>query len=307
MSSTASLILIANCTATKRVSAGDALMLRKWTGTIRQRFAWWTKAIDAAGFLTPARYCYAGDAWAQVLAAESVKPECTLLWVVSAGLGLISVDQPIPNYSATFINSDSDSIGHSKNQNIDWWNLCVEWQRKKTGVGSIADLATANPDAKFVVALSTSYLAVVKNDLILARESLSSPDNLLVISAGTRHLPDLHGSLMPIDARFENLVGGARATLNARMLRHIIEKFKPEQISASMVESYLNNIATSLKQARSYDRKILNDKQIAAFIRKHSRKNSRTSASSLLRLLRDEGSACEQKRFQRIYRSIQPE
>jgi hypothetical protein len=90
------------------------------------------------------------------------------------------------------------------------------------------------------------------------------------------------------------------------MLRYIIEKFKPEEINACEVEIYLKSIAPSLEQPRSFDRTILNDKQIATFIRKNSRKNSKTSSSATLRLLRDEGFACEQKRFRRIYKTINP-
>jgi hypothetical protein len=306
MDSKTALILITNCSSRKRSSGGKEFCLGDWSGTIRQRFARWTKAIESATHSIPARNCYVGDAWSQVTTASAVLPEQTQLWVVSAGLGLISANQCIPCYSATFIHSDKDSIGLTINDNVAWWNLCVEWQRKRIGIGSITDLAAVNPDAKFVVALSMPYLAVVKNDLIQAREALSSPENLLVISAGTRHLPDLRSSLMPIDARFENFVGGARATLNARILRHIIEKFKPEEINACEVESYLKSIASRLQQPRSFDRTILNDQQIATFIRKNSRKNFKTSSSATLRLLRDEGFACEQKRFARIYKTINP-
>jgi DNA-binding transcriptional ArsR family regulator len=175
-----------------------------------------------------------------------------------------------------------------------------------TGIGCITDLAVANPKSVFIVSVSSSYFSVIKDDLISARTALASPDQLLVISAGTRPVASLGDSLLPIDARFENLVGGARATLNARMLRHIVEENRQERISASKISVYLSAIATTLKSPRSFDRRSLGDKEITAFIRKQLRLVPRCNASALLRILRDQGMACEQKRFRRIYKTIYP-
>ena len=282
------------------------MLLRNWKGSVCQRFYWWKKAIEKQTPATTVRDCYAGDAWSQAIAAEKVSPTKNQLWVLSAGLGLLSANQTIPNYSATFVNNDLDSVASDHLGKIDWWNMLVGWRRELTGIGCIADLAAANSQSVFIIAVSSTYLAVIKNDLVSARGELSSPDNLLVISAGTRRLPALGASLLPIDAKFENFVGGARATLNARMLRHIVEKYKSRRISATQVSEYLSIVATNLLKPRSFERLPLNDKQIATFIRKQSELIPRSSASALLRILRDGGSACEQKRFHRIYKSIHP-
>ncbi|MBN8460106.1 MAG: hypothetical protein J0M04_19940 [Verrucomicrobia bacterium] len=306
MPATPPLILITNCSATKQVAAGEPLMLRKWTGTIRQRFRWWTQAVERKVDLTPARHCYGGDAWTQVLAGERAAPDNRRLWIVSAGMGLISADVPIPNYSATFVSADPDSVGSENHSKVEWWNLLVKWRRKLTGIGCVTDLAIRNPESVFIVAVGSTYLSVIKNDLVSAREALTSPDNLLLISSGTRQMPALGSSLLPIDARFENLVGGARATLNARMLRHIVEKYKSQRISAPQVSKYLSNLTLSLAQPRSFKRQPLTDEQIITFIRNQSVLLQRSSASGLLRVLRDGGSACEQKRFHRIYKTLNP-
>jgi hypothetical protein len=300
------LILITNCAATKRIAAGEPVLLRNWKGSVRQRFHWWRKAIEKRVSATTVRDCYAGDAWSQAIASEKVSPTKNQLWVLSAGLGLLSADQTIPSYSATFVNNDLDSVASDHLEKTDWWKLLVEWRRELTGVGCITDLALANPESVIIVAVSSTYLSVIKDDLVSARVALASPDSLLVISAGTSRSPALGASLLPIDARFENFVGGARATLNARMLRHIVEKYKSRRISAPQVSEYLSIVATNLVQPRSFERLSLNDKQIAAFIRKQSKLIPRSSASAFLRILRDGGSACEQKRFHRIYKAIHP-
>jgi len=306
MPTASTLILITNCAATKRIAAGAPVLLRNWTGSVRHRFHWWQKAIEKQVSTTTVRDCYAGDAWSQALAAEQASPNNSQLWVISAGLGLLSVDQSIPNYSATFVNNDLDSVASNHLEKTDWWNLLVEWRRASTGIGCITDLALANPKSVLMVAVSSSYFSVIKDDLVSARAALASPDQLLVISAGTRPVRALGTSLLPIDARFENLVGGARSTLNARMLRRIIEENRQGRIRASQISEYLSAIATTLDSPRSFERRPLADKQIATFIRKQSRSVPRSSASALLRILRDQGLACEQKRFHRIYKTINP-
>jgi hypothetical protein len=304
MPTASTLFLITNCAATKRTAAGEPVHLRNWSGSVRQRFRWWRHAIEGHHKATPARGCYAGDAWSQVLAAEKFSRNDSQLWVVSAGLGLIPADLPIPNYSATFVNNDPDSVASDSHGRGAWWNLLVEWRRETSGIGSITDLAKANPKSVFLIALSSPYLAVLKSDIVGARSALASSDNLLVISAGVRAMPGLGSSLLPIDARFENLVGGARSTLNARMLRYLVVENNSRKLSAAKISAALTATATELDGPRSFERVHLKDNEIATFIRTQSKDVSRPSASSLLRILRDGGYACEQKRFHRLYKTI---
>jgi len=304
MRTASTLFLITNCSATKRLSAGEPVNLRNWSGTVRQRFRWWRSAVEGRTNLTPARECYAGDAWSQVTTAEKSPRHESKLWIVSAGLGLIPADLRIPNYSATFVNNSPDSVATDRFGKSEWWNLLVEWRRGSSGIGNVSDLAGANPDSVFLIALSSPYIDVLRDDLIAARARLASPENMLIISAGVRNIPDLGDSLLPIDAKFENLVGGARATLNARMLRFIVENSTMKSLTSKKISKSLNVAAPGLAGIRSYKRTLLSDKEVTAFIRKKSKSISRPSASGLLRLLRDEGSACEQKRFHRIFRAF---
>jgi hypothetical protein len=171
-------------------------------------------------------------------------------------------------------------------------------------MGSITDLAKKNRSAVLIIALSSTYLNVLIDDLVSARSTLTVPDNLLVISAGTRPIPALGSSLLPVDAKFEHLVGGARTTLNARMLRYIVESNTPRELKASEISKSLAALASSLDRPRSFERLPLDETQIIAFIHRHSKSSPFPSASALLRTLRDEGYACEQKRFHRIYKSV---
>ncbi|MCB1129540.1 MAG: hypothetical protein KDN05_00325 [Verrucomicrobiae bacterium] len=238
-----------------------------------------------------------------MLAAQSSRRHESDLWVVSAGLGLLPANQNITNYSATFANNDPDSVAPDRVGKSAWWNMLADWRRESGGIGSISDLAISHQNSKFLIALSFPYLSVLKNDLTNARSFLTSPENFLIISSGTKRIPELGDSILPIDAKFENLVGGARATLNARMLRYILENFTTRNLTTKRVSKSLNAIAAELAAPRTFKRTSLSDKEVIAFIRKTEKSVSRPSASSLLRRLRDEGSACEQKRFHRIFQA----
>ena len=304
MATSTAIILISNCAATKRSNLGVPVQLRDKSGSLLQRFGWWRRAIDCQQSMAPARECYAGGSWSQIVAAESVlKGQCEL-WIVSAGLGLLPADLKIPNYSATFGSNDPDSVASDRAGRGDWWDLLVKWGREKRGIGSISDLARANPKATILMAVSSTYLEVVKNDLISAQKALASRDNLMVISAGTRPVPELGTSHLPINARFEHLVGGARTSLNSRMLRHIVEKHGYSSLTATNIAADMELTAKTLAEPKSFDRSRLTDKEVSKFIRDHIKRVSSPSASALLRLLRDSGLACEQKRFGRIFKTV---
>jgi hypothetical protein len=303
MSTGSAIFLIANCAATKRVS-GPSIALGRWAGTPRQRFRWWRRAIEEESARIPARECYGGDAWGQVLAAEEDAGIGCQLWVVSAGLGLISADFPIPNYSATFVRGEIDSVAGSSAGEGEWWELLVKWGRERTGIASISDLARLNPRAKFFVALSATYLRVVKQDLLAARCALESPENLIVISAGTRPSAALGKSLLPIEGRFENLVGGARATLNARMLRYTIKNREKLGSNAADIALSLEKISEDLGAVRRFERQKLDDTDVCDFIRDLLAVSPKPSASAFLTALRSKGGACEQKRFRELFNLV---
>jgi hypothetical protein len=304
MATAPAIILISNCAAKKRSELGQPVQLRDRCGTLLERFGWWRREIERQQLRLPARTCYAGGSWSQMVAAEKTLGSRCELWIVSAGLGLIPADLPIPSYSATFISNDPDSVASNKTARSDWWDFLVKWGQTTRGIGSISDLARENPKSVILMAVSSTYLEVIKNDLIAAQQALASRDNLLLISAGSKMVPELGVSHLPINARFEHLVGGARTSLNSRMLRYIVEKHGFRHLSATNIAADMELTAKTLAEPKSFDRSRLTDKEISKFIRDHIKRVSSPSASASLRLLRDSGLACEQKRFGRIFKTV---
>lgn len=259
--------------------------------------------MDKSREMSPAREVYAGDYWRKIIDTEkTLKGQCSL-WVISAGMGLIHADTQIPNYSATFAGKNEDSVGQDIAGKHAWWQLLVNWRRKKSSIGTISDLAKQNPDAVFLVAISATYLAFIMDDLAEVRQILSSPDNLMVICSGVHSNKKLGDSLLPVDARFQPLVGGARTSLNSRIVLHFAKEFKDKKITAKSLRNYLSAVGKNLNSLVVYDRKKMSDNDLFDFIKNES-KGKKSSASSLLKKLRAEGFACEQKRFSNIYKAI---
>ena len=304
MPDTPSVILIANCTASKNKRCGDGVCLGQINQTGRIRFDKWLRLLSKSASNFKARDLYCGDGWVQALKAYEVlegKGVSVQFWIASAGLGLISAETHVPQYSATFSPDSEDSISRSQEECRDWWKKLAEHRRSLGEPGTLQNLATANKDAVFLISLSATYLRILKDDLIAARSLVNDPDQFLIISAGTNSIPDLGVSLLPVDARFESKLGGARHTVNNRVASFIAEKFDANKLNASHVSSKLTEISSKLPQLRQFSRVSLTDSQVLKKIAGIRKKKPDCSPSTALRLLRDSGNACERKRFHRLF------
>jgi hypothetical protein len=306
MNAQPALFLITNCTASKRNCGGQKLSCGDFAGKPERKFEQWWRACRSAKPTMPAIELYKGGAWRHARRAFEAflgKEKTTEFWVVSAGLGLIPCDLPIPEYSATFAFGDPDSVGGSTEGNREWWDWLSTKRAGEGGVGSIKQLVERHPNSRFLIGLSAAYLRALLPDLLEAKNRLSNPDHLIVVCAGAGKVPELGASLLPIDARFENKFEGTRTSLNARMLAHIAESFPTDGLRASGVGALLSIEAGGLQPPRKYDRAKLADDAIMEIIQRYIKADPPLSASQLLKKLRDSGLACEQKRFGRLFRN----
>ena len=302
MSQQPAIILIASCTATKRGMQEEPIRLGALPRDIRARFRSWRDRIDSAHHRNPAWQAYGGDAWQHVLASREIPGQRrSALWVASAGLGLIASGEEIPNYSATFSPNHPDTVGQTPEQRILWWSLLADWRQERDLVHGIAQLARMYRDAVILVAVGSAYLQVLKTDLVEARTILDSPDQLMVLSAGAPACPPLGTSLLPVDARFEHMVGGARSTINARLMHHVLNRFHGDELRADVVARSLRSQARHLAPPRAFERCPLTDEAILRSIRGMAANRCGLSATRALQQLRGQGYACEQKRFRRLF------
>ena len=304
--------VVVSCTARKTMQAPRESCLHAIKGaSLERRLQLWLQRIYGApcdAFLE-ARRLYCGDAWSVVqsaLEANSQRASASL-WIASAGYGLIGATERIRPYSATFMagHKDSISVRQDRAACAAWWaGLSQSSHEKGRQISSIQALAKCFPSTPLLIALSESYIAALADDLVDARRHLCDPDLLVIVSAGSSKRGILEEHFLPCDARLEHRFGGARSSLNSRIVRHILQTTEPENVRCSLLKKRFSRMLGKLPKHRTFDRSKMTDQEVTEFIVQNLRACPDATQTSLLRQLRDNLRACEQKRFRRIYLTI---
>jgi hypothetical protein len=306
--------LVANCTARKKRIPDPRVCLRSLaTESEGERLTQWLSRLHEMdnNATCTAGDLYCGDGWSSIKTAIAKFRETAPLnlWVASAGYGLLSSEDMVVPYSATFSSGQDDSVAAIRDSagNQRWWRgLTKRWAKMSRPVSSVSELASAFPSSPLLVGVSPDYLWAMMPDLLAASVALVDPDLLVIVSAGTKKADALTPFLLPCDARLEHRLGGARSSLNARIVAYILNKFRAEELRMPILQKHFKNILSRAPEARTYHRKRMTEKQVETFIRKALRKAPGASFSALLRNLRDSGLACEYKRFREMFRALTP-
>lgn len=309
--------IIANCTGRKRADAPNLLRLRTVPpGTLEERARVWcarlkqsTEKVIRAGEL------YAGDHWAAVqrlrpLAKQAGFKPC--IWIISAGYGLVSADDDIRPYSATFSGADPDGVRtyvtdkKSRRSLLqDWWKFLTGFHRVNGNrPRSLTALARSAQRDYYLVVASPEYLLAVGDDLSNAVEQHLSPDRLLIVSSGQKQEEALSRFIIPSTARLQSRVGGARAALNARVASLVLKKVQTSGFNADALKNDIRITASRSPKPPAYERTRMDDSEIKLFIRGRLNEQARASFSNLLREFRDSGRACEAGRFKSLYHEV---
>ena len=252
---------------------------------------------------------YAGDHWTVV---RSCLRDCdgrqVAGWVYSAGYGLVSADAPLIPYSATFSSGHPDCVvrglsGVAARDAMEaWWAALAAWSGPVAGAPrSFQRLAAGAPGIPIVVIASTPYLLAAAHDLRAAATTLDSPDLLTIVSAGTRRLPGLERHLLSFGAPLQRLLGGGLRSLNARVVRYLLDDGVP--IRHSFLQAAIDLLGAQVPASPPITaRRRQSDAEVAAFIKAELQADPQATHSALLaRMRRQRGLPCEQKRFRGIY------
>ncbi len=258
----------------------------------------WLAALAAASCATTARCLYMGTGWSRVLrAAEKIRPGQT--WVASAGLGLRRIDDRVPAYAATFQPGHPDSIPGVTSQDPTaaqaWWSTLSgpRWWKRLAG------------DGLTVVQLSENYLRALEPGLIALSQAI--PGRMLIISPGmVGESSPLAPCILPIDTRIEHLVSTTRGDAGPSALGWLAEQYRPSVgWNVERLYDLCRKTMAAQPPIRQWHRQPLDDRGVIAFICKlRAQANTRVSASSVLRHLRDAGFACEQSRLRKLFQDV---
>ncbi|HHH4239786.1 TPA: DUF6884 domain-containing protein [Enterobacter hormaechei subsp. steigerwaltii] len=202
--STGNVNLIVTCTRRKTITAGQTVF--PYEHDAGNAYEVWLERLARArndGAAITAGELYTGQHWSR--AAAAAKRTGAELWVISAGLGLLHVSDPVVPYEATF---SSMPFSHSR-----LWESLTACPPAERRYASLRTLMQARPDDRFVVAASPVYLRAVESDLYAGREALCTPEQLVVVTSKS-YQGILKGSVIYTNADMINALNTNMAGLN---------------------------------------------------------------------------------------------
>lgn len=284
------LTLVVTCTDRKSARPDDTLLVRNLPNLPpAERSRAWFENLRGAARQVPLRQLYQGEAWTQVLqlerTAQSIGFETRLL-VASAGLGLARASDLAPAYGATFAPRQPDSVANDPVGGRAWWQAL----KARTGAASTDEWR----DSAALFVLSETYAHAMADDMV----ALAGRTDVVVFG-GSRDVPPQ--VRIPADRQLRQSLGGTTTSLNLRTAIAWLKLLPEPRINGSLQHPEWRAWVDASRSRDSYDRRPMTDAQVAHFIRNLRAADPSMSRSRALRILRDEGMACEQKRFGRLF------
>lgn len=237
------------------------------------------------------------------LAAGAATSVGAKLYVLSAGLGLVASDCQVPVYGLTVSPGQAESVAARVQGDFDpaaWFEALLKGPHSIQWADTFGD-----GRGRVLIALTRPYAQMVGSSLrALPARSLA---RVRILGASlSAFLPsELHCAIMPYDARLDAITPGTRADFSQRALDHFVREvackvgYQDSEADRAAVRRALAKV-TAPERAR---RPRQTDDEILRLIRK--RLKSQSGVARVLRALRDQdGVACEQARFSRLYRAV---
>ena len=308
--------IVVTCTKRKHRSPKESLRFRHIAKkSIDEGFSDWVDNLNRTddGML-PARELYAGDHWTVACSLEQVTASSgykVVIWVCSAGYGLLRIDSLIKPYSATFSSSHPDTVcrwsdgKYRRSYKPVWWELLSHWSGPGTATPrSLVGLAATFPTCPLLVVASRDYMEGLLDDCREARNALDDPNLLSIVSAGSKDLPGLTPNLIPSDVSLRWLVGGTVRAFNIRYTRKILLETDYQELRAPVLHRKFSEIVAQSPRPPAISRAKTSDEEVWRFIWTSLERHGLTGHTGLLRRFRDSGRACSQKRFSSIFESV---
>ena len=286
------LTLILTCTDRKAIAPPPQLTARSLPAvSVEERCGLWTERMSTTDTATiPLEDLYKGDSWVQqrnVVRMAEGKAQTHAL-VASAGLGLQDLGSSHPSYAATFAPGHLDTVC-APNDSTVWWAGLQE----ETGGYQVAQLR-----GRVLAILSTPYARAMDQDLRLLA-SLADVEVLLI--GGWKDIPGI--TRIPADRTLRKALGGTVGSLLPRMAKQWLDLWDGAALDSDSAQARWKEWTESARVHEQYSRKPMSDREVLDVIGQLRLKDPQISATLALRMLRDAGSACEQKRFGRLFAS----
>lgn len=210
-----SIHLITTCTRRKTVPAGETLFPA--ADAVSTACDSWQQMLKQAIKLNPriaAGELYTGQHWHR--AAETARITGCEHWVISAGLGLLHVTDPIIPYEATFA---AMPFCHQA-----LWTELTENPPTQRRCRSLQVLMQDRKHDRFVIAASPVYLRAVEKDLAAGRDALASPGQLTIVTSKA-YQGRLQGNVEYVHAGMMRALNTNMTGLNISYALTVVEKY----------------------------------------------------------------------------------
>jgi hypothetical protein len=265
--------------------------------------------------VVPAADLYAGDHWSVVRTLPSIARAAGFgadLAIVSAGYGLVTERTLLHGYSATFARGNEDSVASVVRSEPWpragqlWWERLAAWNGPEPGSPrSVTQLAQREPQSYILLIGSPDYIFAIEADLVAAARALEDPQRLIVISSrGKLEHTSVAPNLVTVGAAAQPRVGGARVSLHARVARTALEVATHGWLSVESIRAVYEQLSRESNPPVAHTRSRLRDDEVRHFITSAIQVAPHGSTTALLRLLRDTGQACEQRRFRALVEEV---
>ena len=303
-------LVITNCTNRKSIDPEPKLSrmptIKRGDDITTTSMEWVEKIISAkhnviAGTLYQGRSIQDVKTTANILKNSDV-------YVISAGLGLVNFDEPIPSYELSV--SENAPFNKKLNSNnipiTSWW---YSVNKARTGYGKpLSRLINTGNYKRIFIAASSSYLDLIAEDLW--ESSSNNLKKLIIFTSpfGQKKIPlEWHSQIAPYDERFEDKksgYAGTRVDFPQRTLRHFVEELNLHTKPIESAREKIRNLIGKLKKPVLPPRKKVSDEEVIRLIKRHW-KSQLGNSHKLLRHLRDiDLVSCEQSRFKRLWHQV---
>jgi hypothetical protein len=260
----------------------------------------WIEKVRTLSADTAASALYAGRGFA--LATQAAKIAEAKLYILSAGLGLVAANRRVPVYGLTVSGGHAESVAARVTGEFDgaaWFSGLL------SGPHSNQWADAAGPGSgRVLLALTRPYAEMVGKSLSELDPSILARLRIFGASLSPALPAVLRPALVPYDERLDTVLPGTRADFSQRALLHFVHSVagnhnaQDRDADYAAVETALEGVLPPdrLRRPRVTDEEIL--QLILARLR------SQSGIARFLRALRDEeGVACGQSRFGRLYRA----
>lgn len=226
------------------------------------------------------------------------------LFVVSAGLGLLRPDTRIPSYNMS-VSSSTPAALQKRVVGVfsakDWW-ASIQQSPYATSV----DEMFAGPVKGLVlIALSSAYVPLVMHDLNRLDDEERARLRLFGASE-TKYPAELRAMLLPYDARLDRVVRGSKVDFAQRAAEHFVSACEASDQFPTTLATQRDWVEAELSKVVAREtpkRRSVDDDEIRRLASKFAAQG--VGQSRALAILRHEqGIACEQSRFRRLFLEV---